>query len=456
MDFLNRLANFVWGPYFLVPILLIVSIYLTIILKGIQFKKLFYALYLAFIVRKEKDVRGDISHFQALMTALSATVGTGNIVGVATAIASGGPGALFWMWITGLFGMASKYSEALLAVKFRIINDKGQQSGGPMYYLSLGFKHYKKLGQVLGFCFALFAAIAAFGMGNMVQSNSIADSFYQAFAVPHWVSGAVIVIVLFLVTIGGIKSIGKFTSFFVPIMIMIYVLSATIILVIYADHIINALLLIIKSAFTTTAAQGGFIGAGVNQAIRYGIARGIFSNESGLGSAAIAAASAQSKHPVSQALVSMTQTFIDTILICTMTGLIIIVTDSWQTGINGVKLSQLAFTIGFAKLSFIAIDNLANIIIAVCLSMFAFSTLLGWGFYAEKSIEYLIGTKFIIVYRLIFIFVAFLGSIYSLNFVWIISDIMNGLMAIPNLIGLLLLSPIIVKETKNYFYSIKS
>ncbi len=442
-NIVNQISGIVWGPYVLIPLLLLTGLYLTVRLRGIQFRKLWYSLYLAFVVRKEKDAEGDISHFQALMTALAATVGTGNIVGVATAIAAGGPGALFWMWMTGLVGMATKYSEALLSVKYRVTDELGEQSGGPMYYLAEGIAN-RRLGKGLGWLFALFASIAAFGIGNMVQSNSVADALRQSFGVPTWGSGLILAIGAGAVILGGIKSIGRFTGMFVPLMIAAYMLGSGAILVRFADRIPSALALVFDSAFSGTAAAGGFLGATLAQAIRFGVARGIFSNESGLGSAGIAAAAAQTKEPVRQALVSMTQTFIDTLVVCTFTGLTILVTGGWQEGLNGAPLTQFAFHHGLP-------GEWGDVIVTISLSLFAFSTILGWSYYGEKSVEYLVGTRAIKPYRVLFIVAIFFGAIRSLDFVWSVSDAMNGLMALPNLVGLLLLSGVIVKETRTFF-----
>ena len=433
----GSVGAFAWGPPMLI-FLVGTGFYLTVTLKGIQFRKLWYSLWLALVKRKEEsDEPGDITHFQALMTALSATVGTGNIAGVATAIAAGGPGALFWMWITGLVGMATKYGEAVLAVKYRTTDEAGAMSGGPMYYIAngLGWKW-------LGFAFALFASIAAFGIGNMVQSNSVADAVQATFHVPTYVTGIVLMIFTALVILGGIKSIGKVTGVVVPIMIIFYMAGALLVLLLNIGAIPKAIVLVIQQAFTPTAASGGFAGATVMLAIRMGVARGVFSNESGLGSAPIAAAAAQTKSPVSQALVSMTQTFIDTIVVCTMTGLVLILTGAWDSGKTGAELTTFAFQSGIAG---------GNYIVTIGLMLFAFSTILGWCYYGEKSIEYIFGLKAVKPYRYAFILFVGVGAVAKLNFVWSLSDTFNGLMAIPNLIGLLALSPVIVKETKAFF-----
>ena len=440
---IQNISDFIWGPYLLVPLLLLTGFYLTIRLRGLQFRKLWESLYLALIVRKEPGGEGDISHFQALMTALAATVGTGNIVGVAGAIAIGGPGALFWMWMTGLVGMATKYSEALLSVKYRETGPRGEQSGGPMYYLTNGIR-FKAAGKILGILFAIFAAVAAFGIGNMTQSNSVADALREAWNIPMWVTGIVIAVAVAAVILGGIKSIGRLTGVLVPFMIIVYMLASSIVLLFNLGAIPSALALVFKSAFTGTAATGGFVGATIALAIRNGVERGIFSNESGLGSAGIAAAAAQTREPVRQAMVSMTQTFIDTIIVCSLTGLAIIATGVWDSGLNGAPLTQSAFNAVFT-------GGWGAKIVSICLSLFAFSTILGWSYYGEKSIEYLAGVRAILPYRLIFVGAAFFGTIRSLDFVWGLSAVVNGLMALPNLVGLLLLTGIIVKETNDFF-----
>ena len=444
---LSQASSFVWGPLFLVPLLLFTGLYLTVRLRGLQFRQLPHALWLGLVVRCEPDAEGDITHFQALMMALAATVGTGNIVGVATAIAAGGPGALFWMWMTGLVGMATKYSEALLSVRFRTTDARGEQSGGPMYFLEHGVGH--RTGRWLARAFALFAAAAAFGIGNMVQSNAISLAVANSagtfgLSVHPGVVGLAVAVLAALVILGGIRSIGRITATLVPSMILVYVTATTVILVLNYEGIPGAIGLVFQSAFTGTAATGGFLGAGVAQAIRFGVARGIFSNESGLGSAGIAAAAAQTREPVRQALVSMTQTFIDTLMVCSFTGLAIIATGAWQSGLDGPSLTQHAFTMGLP-------GQWGGIVVAVSLTLFAFSTILGWSYYGEKSLEYLFGTGAVLPYRVVFVLAAFLGSLGTLEVVWLLSDMLNGLMAIPNLIGLLLLSGLIVRETRAYF-----
>lgn len=440
LDALTQIRDTIWGLP-LIILLVGTGIYLTIRLRGLQLRGLFYSLHLAFIKRKEDDQeKGDISHFQALMTALAATVGTGNIAGVALAIFTGGPGALFWMWITGLFGMATKYSEAVLAIKFREKDEFGTMSGGPMYYISkgLGWKW-------LGVLFAVFASVAAFGIGNMVQSNSVADAASTSFGIPYWVTGLILALFTAMVVLGGIKSIAKVTQVLVPLMIIIYFTGAAIILIMKVTAIPKIFALIFKSAFTPTAAAGGFLGASLMHTIRMGVSKGVFSNESGLGSAPIAAAAAKTPNPVKQALVSMTQTFIDTLVVCTLTGLVIISSGLWTSGYTGAKLTALAFDISLP-------GGIGQFIVTIGLIFFAYSTILGWCYYGEKSIEYLFSERWVKGYRIVFVIFVAVGAMLKLEVVWRVSDIMNGLMAFPNLVGLIGLSSIIASETNKYFY----
>ncbi|WP_321314001.1 sodium:alanine symporter family protein [Halarcobacter sp.] len=432
--FISSASSFVWG----VPMLILLvgtGLYLTIRLKGMQFWALGHALKLIF--EKEQSAKGDISHFQALMTALAATVGIGNIVGVATAITFGGPGAVFWMWVTGLVGMATKYSEAILAVKYR---EKGKHGykGGPMYYLANGLKMHK-----LAFLFALFTVIASFGIGNMTQSNAVANAINSQFDIPAWITGVVLLIITSFVVIGGIKSIGKTTSFLIPFMIIIYLLTSLAIIVTNFDKVGNAFYLIFYHAFNPIAAGGGFAGAAVAAAIRYGIARGVFSNESGLGSAPIAAAAAKTDDPVKQALVSMTQTFIDTLLVCTMTAVIILMAPIWTTGGSAGDLTLKSFNF--------FLGDFGSIVIVIATILFGYSTILGWSYYGERAFEYIFGSKSIKLYRIVFVSFIVVGAMTELKLVWNFSDLANGLMAIPNLIALLLLSKVITEETNRYF-----
>ncbi|AXX91301.1 sodium:alanine symporter family protein [Malaciobacter molluscorum LMG 25693] len=431
---ISAISSFVWG----VPMLTLLvgtGLYLTIRLKGMQFWALGHALKLIFV--KEKGAQGDISHFSALTTALAATVGIGNIVGVATAISFGGPGAVFWMWVTGLVGMATKYSEAILAVKYR---EKGKHGfkGGPMYYIAKG-ANLPKLGAI----FALFTILASFGIGNMSQSNAVAKALDTQFAVPTWVTGIILLTITSFVILGGIKSIGKTTSFLIPFMIAIYLLTAFSIIFTNIDKVADAFSLIFYHAINPISATGGFAGAAVAAAIRYGLARGVFSNESGLGSAPIAAAAAKTKDPVTQALVSMTQTFIDTIVVCTITALIILMAPIWQQGVDAGELTLKSFEF--------FLGNTGAIIIVIATILFGYSTILGWSYYGERAFEYLFGHKSIKLYRIVFVSFILIGAMLKLDLVWNFSDVANGLMAIPNLIGLLLLSNTVASETKRYF-----
>lgn len=452
---LSTASDFIWGLPIII-LLLGTGIYLTFLLRGIQFRELKYSLWLALVKRREEGAEGDISHFQALMTALAATVGVGNIAGVATAIAAGGPGALFWMWITGLFGMATKYSEAVLGVRYREVDDRGDMAGGPMYYLSRGVGGVP--GKVLGGLFALFAVLASFGIGNMVQSNSVADALQTSFHIPPLWTGIIIAVLAGSVILGGIRMIGRVTSVFVPFMIGFYMLGGLIVLAINWRSLPAMVNLVFVDAFTPSAALGAFLGSTVREGMRMGFARGIFSNESGLGTGGIAAAAAQTRSPVSQGLVSMTQTFIDTIVVCTVTGFTIIATGAWTkadpltgAGLTGAPLTATAFSTGLP-------GEWGGAIVSLGLAFFAFSTILGWGYYGERASEYLFGSRSIVPYRMLFVVGAFFGSyvleledISGLQLVWDFSDVMNGAMAIPNLIGLLLLSGVVARETRGYF-----
>ncbi|MFW6202452.1 MAG: alanine/glycine:cation symporter family protein [Gemmatimonadota bacterium] len=454
-DWLGSASDLVWGLP-VITLLVGTGIYLTVALRGLQFRRLKHSLWLALIKRREAGAEGDISHFQALMTALAATVGVGNIAGVATAIGSGGPGALFWMWVTGLVGMATKYSEAMLGVRYREVDARGNMAGGPMYYLSRGVGGW--FGRSLGFLFALFAAIAAFGIGCMVQSNSVADALRLSFGVPPVWTGLVLAGLAALVILGGIRTIGRVTGFFVPVMVAFYMLGAIVVLAINWRGLDDIVRLVFIEAFSGTAAVGGFLGASVREAIRWGFARGVFSNESGLGTGGIAAAAAQTRAPTTQAMVSMTQTFIDTLVVCSLTGFTIIATGAWLeldpgTGLafTGAPLTTTAFRSGLP-------GEWGGYIVSLGLAFFAFSTLLGWAYYGERATEYLLDERAITPYRILFIIAAFfgayalqLGQVAGFEIVWSFSDVMNGAMAIPNLIGLLLLSGVVVRETRAFF-----
>lgn len=436
-EFFTQLSGFLWGWPMMI-LLLGTHIFLTIRLRFPQ-RKLLTAIKLS--VKRDNDSKGDVSQFGALATALAATIGTGNIIGVATAVALGGPGAVFWCWITGFFGISTKYAEGLLAIKYRIRSKSGKIYGGPMYALERGLGWRK-----LAIMFAVFTGIAAFGIGNTVQANAIATLVKQSYGVSPWISGAFVCALTAAVILGGIKSISRVCSTLVPFMALLYVLGCITILIINSDYVVPAIRTIFKSAFTSRAAGGGFAGSTLMIAARYGIARGLFSNESGMGSAPIVASAAQTKNPVRQALVSSTGTFWDTVVICALTGLVIVSSVMAYPDIsyaNGATLTQVAF----GKIPYIGAP-----LLTFGLLTFAFSTILGWELYGERAIGYLCGRKLTLAYRILYIVGVFFGSIISLNLVWNISDVMNALMAIPNLLSLIFLSGVIVHETRKYLW----
>lgn len=437
---LNEISALVWGPVMLC-MLLGIGVYLTLGLRFFTWRSLFQAVAILWRGRISNK-EGDITPFQALMTALSATIGTGNIAGVATAIALGGPGAVFWMWLTALFGMATKYAEALLAVKYREIDDQGQHVGGPMYYIKNGLNGSWKW---LAAAFAFFGTFAAFGIGNMVQANSVADAVESLFQVPSLYTAIALTVITAVVILGGIQRIAEVAAGLVPFMALAYIACALIIVGMHFQDIPQALALIVKSAFTETAAVGGFTGAVVWAAIRFGVARGIFSNEAGLGSAPIAHAAAKTNDPVQQGMIAMLGTFIDTILVCTITALVIILSGAWSSGENGAALSTLAFETG--------LPGIGSYVVVFGLVVFAFTTILGWSYYGERCAEYLLGTKIIWPYRVLWLCAIPLGAMSKLTLVWLVADILNGLMAIPNLIALALLSPVIFKMTYDHIRS---
>ncbi len=440
-DKLNIISSIIWGEYLLVPLLAIVGVYLTIGLRAMPWQKLPLAFQTLWRGRTATpQSKGDISPFRALMTALSATIGTGNIAGVATAIYFGGPGAIFWMWTIALFGMATKYAEAVLAVSYRETDALGNYVGGPMYYIRNGLGEGWRW---LAASFAFFAMIAAFGIGNMVQSNSVADEIQSSFNIPAWQSGFVMAILAALVIIGGVKRIAQVAAKLVPFMAVIYVVAAMVIIFLNIEKLPAAFLLIINSAFTGTAASGGFLGATIWMAVRWGFARGIFSNESGLGSAPIAHAAAQTNDPVKQGLIAMLGTFIDTLIVCSLTAFVIIITGAWTSGLQGAPMSALAFSTG--------LNGYGGYIVSFGLVLFAFTTIIAWSYYGERCASYLFGIKIIIYYRIVWIIAIFTGAVTKLEIVWAFADILNGLMALPNLIALLLLSPIVFSKTRQYF-----
>jgi AGCS family alanine or glycine:cation symporter len=438
-SFIGAINGIVWGPLML-ALILGTGLYLSVGLKFMPIRMIAEGFILVFKGRKEERKEGEISPFNALMTSLSATIGTGNIAGVATAIFMGGPGALFWMWLAALLGMATKYAEAVLAVEYRETDEEGNHVGGPMFYIKNGLGEQWKW---LGFVFAFFAAIAGFGIGNTIQANSVSDVLESSFGIPELYSGLVLAVLVGLVLIGGIKRIASLAGRLVPFMALSYLLAGLAVLMLNITAIPEALALIVSSAFTGTAATGGFAGASIWAAMQFGVARGIFSNEAGLGSAPIAHAAAKTDSSVKQGLVAMMGTFIDTIIICSVTGLAIILSGEYVSGESGANLSVLAFS---KMLPFVG-----DYVVTFGLILFAFTTLVAWSFYGEKSVYFIFGQKSIVPFRLLWIFVIPIGSIMDLKFIWLLADTLNALMALPNLIALLLLSPIVFRLTKRYF-----
>ncbi|MCF1427859.1 MAG: sodium:alanine symporter family protein [Shewanella sp.] len=433
----------VWGTPMLV-LILGVGLFLSAGLRFMPILKLGKSFKLLWTGRlsdkgQNMKVEGEITPFNALMTALSATIGTSNIAGVAVAIVIGGPGALFWMWCTALVGMATKFAEAVLAVKYREVDDYGNHVGGPMYYIKNGLSHKWAW---LSTAFALFGCVTGFGIGNTVQAHSVADILSTNFSVPPWETGVVMMVLVGLVLMGGIKRISDVAGKLVPMMAIFYITAGLIVLVVYAARVPAALALVIDSAFNPVAAQGGFAGAAVWMAIQSGVARGVFSNEAGLGSAAIAHAAAKTNNPVEQGLVAMLGTFIDTIIVCSITGLSIVVSGSWTSGENGATLTSYTFSNAMP---------MGNYIVAMALTIFAFTSILGWSFYSEKCVEYLFGVKAIKLFRLLWTLAVPLGAVASLKFIWLLADTLNAMMAIPNLIALILLSPVVFELTRKYF-----
>lgn len=436
-DFFASVSSFLWGWPMMI-LLLGTHIFMTIRLRCPQ-RKLFTAIRLS--IKRDKDASGDVSQFGALATALAATIGTGNIIGVATAIALGGPGAVFWCWITGVFGIATKYAEGLLAIKYRVQTPTGKMLGGPMYALEkgLGWK-------TMAILFAIFTMIASFGIGNTVQANAIATIANNTYGISPWIMGAVVCGLTAAVIIGGVKSIAKVCGMLVPFMALFYILGCIYILFVNHNYVWPAISLILKCAFSPEAAGGGFAGSSIMMVARYGLARGLFSNESGLGSAPIVAAAAQTRNPVRQALVSSTGTFWDTVIICALTGIVIVSSIIAYPDISyhdGAALTKMAF----GKIPYVG-----EPLLSFGLLTFAFSTILGWSYYGERAVEYLKGKKWSYVYRLLYIVAVYVGSIASLNIVWNIADCMNALMAIPNLLLLLFLNGILVHETRKYLW----
>ena len=437
LELLKAIDAFVWGPPLLI-LLVGTGIYLTIRLGLLQVARLPKAFQLIFT--KDKG-HGDVSSFAALCTALAATVGTGNIIGVATAIKVGGPGALFWMWMAAFFGMATKYAEGLLAIKYRSKDANGAVAGGPMHYILLGMGEKWR---PLAIFFALAGVLVALlGIGTFTQVNSITESIQNTAQVNPVITTLILSIFVGIAVFGGLKSISKVSTAVVPFMAIVYIMGTLTVILFNIEKIPATLALIFTSAFSPAAAVGGFAGASIRMAIQNGVARGVFSNESGLGSAPIAAAAAKTNEPVEQGLISMTGTFIDTLIICTLTGLTILVTGVWSGELNGVALTQSAFSMVFS--------DFGSIVLTIFLVLFAFTTILGWNYYGERCFEFLFGVRFIWLYRVVFVVMVLLGGFIELDMVWIIADIVNALMALPNLIALLVLSPVVIAETKKYF-----
>ncbi len=439
---LSAIDSFIWGA----PLLILLSgtgLYLTLRLGFIQIRYLPRAL--GYLFKKDKGGKGDVSSFAALCTALAATIGTGNIVGVATAVQAGGPGAIFWMWLVALLGMATKYAECLLAVKYRVRDKNGFMAGGPMYYIErgLGIKWLAKL-------FALFGVMVAFfGIGTFPQVNAITHAMQDTFNIPVLVTAIIVTLLVGLIILGGVKRIATASSLIVPFMAILYVTTSLVIILLNLEKVPDAISLIIYSAFDPQAALGGAVGFTVMRAIQSGVARGIFSNESGLGSAPIAAAAAQTREPVRQGLISMTGTFLDTIIVCTMTGIVLVLTGAWNNPeLAGATVTNYAFAQGLGT-------SIGATIVTVGLLFFAFTTILGWCYYGERCFVYLVGIRGVKLYRLAYIVLVGLGSFLHLNLIWIIADIVNGLMAFPNLIALIGLRKVVIEETKDYFQRLK-
>ena len=436
-ELITWINGWAWGPPMLV-LLLGTGLYLSLGLRFMTVRKIPVALRLLLQGRQGKG-EGDISPFSALMTSLSATIGTGNIAGVATAVALGGPGALFWMWITALVGMATKYAEAVCAVRFREQDALGNFSGGPMYYIRNGLH---RRWHWLGFLFALFGSLAGFGLANTVQSNSVAQVLNDTFSVPPLATGLVLMLLVGAVVLGGIKRIANVASWLVPFMALSYVLMSLVVIITHFQHIPGALVTIVEGAMTGTAATGGFAGATVWAALRFGVARGVFSNEAGLGSAPIAHAAARTNQPVQQGMIAMLGTFIDTLIVCTMTGLVIVIMDVWPSGVSGASLTSMAFSSAFQG---------GEYVVALGLCLFAFTTMIGWSFYGERCAVFLLGTRVIMPFRIAWVIAIPLGTLVELDLVWLIADTLNAFMAIPNLIALMLLSPMVFKISREYF-----
>ncbi len=441
-DMLNQLGGIVWGPYMLV-LILGTGLYLHVRLRGMPLLMIGQGFRMIWKGRKQDEGHGEVSPFSALMTCLAATIGVGNVVGVATAIAIGGPGAVFWMWMTALVGMATKYAEVVVAVQFRERDEDGRFVGGPMYAIRNGMSARWRW---LGAAFALFGGLASFGIGNMVQANSIADALESAFAIPHQTTGILLLLLTAAVVLGGIKRIAAVANWLVPFMALAYLLGGLAVLITHASAIPSAFTLIVTSAFTGTAAVGGFAGAAMMAAMRYGVARGVFANEAGLGTAGIAQAAGASNNVIKSGLVGMMGTFLDSFIICTITALSIVISGAWTTGASGAELTQLAFDS--------VVPGAGHTYVAIILAVFALTTIFGWGYYGERCWQYLLGKWTILPYRLIWTGLVFVGATIKMETVWNLADVLNGLMAIPNLISLLALAPLIVQLTQTHLQNV--
>ncbi len=440
----------VYGSYLLIAILVPTGLYFTLRFRFLQFRRFFTSIAITSGKYDDDKDPGDVSHFQALTTALSATVGIGNIVGVALAIYYGGPGAIFWMWVTGFLGMMNKFAECTLGIKYRKILRDGTVSGGPMYYIEHGLKKYvgSRFAKGMGVFFAAGCALTSFGMGNMAQSNSAATALEESYSVSPWLSGGIIATIVFLVIVGGIRRIGRVTSRLVPIMAALYVGTALAILIANVTELVPALALIVRSAFTPTAAVGGFIGSTLLMTVRYGIARGLFSNEAGLGSASIAHAAAKTEWPVREGLVASLEPFVDTLLICTMTALVILITGTWDSGLLGASMTIQSFEVGLAPLG---LGYLGRHLVTICTILFAISTAISWSYYGDRSVQYLFGLRWVLPYRVLYCVIYLMGAVWAVELVWNFSDFALIWMAIPNLLAMLFLSGELWRDTKEYF-----
>jgi alanine or glycine:cation symporter, AGCS family len=439
------------GGYLLICLLLPAGIFFMVRLRFLNIRFLGHTFNILRGKYDDGSEDGEINHFKALSTVLSGTVGTGNIVGVALAIYIGGPGAIFWMWVTGFLGMVTKYAEVTLSLQYRKVHQDGTVSGGPMYYIRDGLKRYIGKGSlVLASLFALATMMSALGTGNMAQSNSIADILYTNYNMPHYVSGIILAILVFIVIVGGLQRIAHVTSRLVPLMAAIYLTSSLFVVLVFIDQVPFVLYSIVHDAFTGTAATGGFVGSSFYFALRYGVSRGIFSNEAGQGSAPIAFAAAKSKYPAREGMVAMLGPFIDTLIICTLTALVILLSGAWQADIMGVGMTVLGFEQGFAEAG---LPMVSGHIVTIALVLFAFSTMIAWSYYGVKATEFLLGNRFVTTYRMLYVVFVFLGAVWGIDLVWHFVDASVSLMAIPNIIALFLLHKVVVRATKEYLSS---